>query len=390
MTELDAGVQDAVDRGLARLAAARVARELDRGEPLPARGGRRRWAFGLGGHPTAVTLVARGPGGTSGRPALVHAEDLEDVDLVVSHDWSGDPLVNLRVVLELLDAVRRRGGPAPLLMLEDLERHPYPIDLSLFGPRARSARPYGHRTSEAGVGQHGTVELGTPLFGGAVLLGFGDPWWREVPWDTVLGVAEFLVLHQFGTARQNVLEGGTDPLLAPAMLDWWTGYGYRTVAGPDLRSDPAVVHRMLAAVAEVLPGLPDDLRGRFGCRVALYEALLEVMARGGDRGELMPAAELTRRPVPGRFPSRQMEALYREALANADLYRQDLEREAALGREVLATLAEPAWRERLAACPAATGEDAEDAAGWAARYRALEAWLAGRERPPEPSPPTDG
>ena len=203
LTEVDPAVQGAIGGFLGELVRLELASALDVGDPLGASGGSRSWRLRLGSHPVTVTLrvEGRGPGGAP--PPLIRASDLAGADLVISHDWSGDPLSNLRVVYDLLVAARAAGGRAPLLMVEDLEQHPYPVDLSFFSPRARTRLPYGHRTSGAGVGRHGAVELGEPLFGGGVLLGFAAPWWREVDPDTLEGLFNFLLFNQFDDQRRT-------------------------------------------------------------------------------------------------------------------------------------------------------------------------------------------
>ena len=75
------------------------------------------WQFQLAGHPVRIELELVGRGSLV-EPALVH-----DADLVINHDWSGDPLGILMVVHELLLALRSLDGAPPMLMIEDLERH---------------------------------------------------------------------------------------------------------------------------------------------------------------------------------------------------------------------------------------------------------------------------
>jgi len=213
------------------------------------------------------------------------------------------------------------------------------------------------------------------------VLGFADPWWRTVDPASLEDVLNFLVFNQFDNQRQNVLEGGDEPLLAPAMLDWWTDYGHRTLAGRDVREDTGVKERMLRAVAAVMPGLGPQLRQRMACRVALYRALLEARVGGVGTLSLMPAAEHVRRPEPGSLPSPEMERLYREALAQAELYRADQERERRESAELLETLGSTEWNDLAATCPELEGcPRVGDGDGWATIYRTLSEQL-GRDQP---------
>ncbi len=374
LTEINPAVQGPIQGLLETLRLAGTISDLVPGDTITGPAGERRWRFGLAGHPVTLELVVRTAGEGGAPPPLVLAADLDQARLVVSHDLTGDPLGNLRVIQQYMLAAREADlFPPPPLMMEDLERHPYPVDLSLFVPRARSALPYGHRTSDAGVGRHGGVELGPPLFAGGVLLTFSDPWWREVEPATLAGVLDFLLLNESDTRRQNVLEGGAEPLLAPALLDWWTGFGYRTIAEQDLRGDPAARQRMLAAVQAVLPRLSRELGQRLACRVRLYRSLLELEAAGGDLRPLLPSARPHREPQPGGFPSPQMEELYRAAEARGELYRHDEEQGRLQARELLVSLASPGWQNLLASCPVELPSAGGD---WAATYRSLAAWLA--------------
>lgn len=382
MTEVDPTVQGGIGDLLGELVRLGLASGLEAGEPLSA-GGSRTWRLRLGSHPVTVTLRVerRGPGGAS--PPLIRASDLAGADLVISHDWSGDPLFNLRVVYDLLVAARAAAGRAPMLMVEDLERHPYPVDLSFFSPRARTGQPYGHRTSGAGVGRHGAVELGEPLFGGGVLLGFAAPWWQKVDPEALEGFLNFLLFNQFDDQRQNVLEGGVRPLVAPALLDWWTGYGRRTISNRNLAEEPGARGRMLDAVAAVAPRLEQPLRRRLACRLELYRSLTHLRAAGTDLAPLLPVPACCRALEPRDFPSDDMVALYDEALANEAVRAADLEAELEEAEKRLERLRGADLAKLAAECPVRGQEAGEaQADGWLEAAHAAGRWLAENPVPP--------
>ncbi len=365
-TEVDAAVQQDLAAGFAALAAAGAVSDVESGRPLGEAGGRRRWRFALDGRPVSLTLDVVPPGDD---PPLVRPELLRDADLVISHDWSGDPIGNLEVIRELLAAADAAGleGP-PLLMIEDLEAHPYPVDLTLLGPLARTSAPYGHRGSDAGLGRHGEVELGTPLFGGGVVLGFGDGWWRNVGDRQRAAVLDLLLLSEFDDRRRNVLEGGSEPLLAPALLDWWTGYGERTLGGGGLRRAPIPRLAAVDGALAVLPRLGDDLRWRLACRLRLYRCLLEARAAGFEIEQLMPAASLDRRLAPDQFPSDEMRRLYREALRHIGRMREERRAVAEATAPVLERLRSEEVVRATASCPCGLPSE-PDPDAWAAAYR---------------------
>jgi len=251
---------------------------------------------------------------------------LAEVDLVISHDWSGEPLGNFQVIHLVLQASRQNPGVATPLMIEDLGLHPYETDLLPFVPLSFSTRAYGHRNSDAGPGRHGRVELGTPIFGGAVMLTFADKWWRVLSEEQMESVFDFLLLNQFDIDRQNVLEGGEDPLLAPALLDWWTGYGARGIDGEAITPGPGGTRqRMIEATIAARQAAGPEVAEVFERRLGLYRSLLTLRAQGIDTLDLMPAGRFTRRPETGDFPSEEMERLYRQALRRVGLMREERE-----------------------------------------------------------------
>ncbi len=256
-TEIDASVQERIERGLQALHLEGCLSAPSSTAAFTSADGERTWHFELAGHAVDLTLLVTVPGAGS---SLLSPDDLVWPQLVISHDWSGDPIENLRVIRAYLLAARaERPATLPLLMIEDLERHPYPIDLTLFMPLARTALPYGHRASSAGIARHGGEELGVGLFGGGVLLGFGHTWWLQGEQASLDGVLDLLLLNRFDSKRQNVLEGGDDPLLAPALLDWWTAFGDRSVTDDHTRLDRSAA---LRAAQRVAPLLHESLRHR--------------------------------------------------------------------------------------------------------------------------------
>ena len=336
MTEIDVDVQEGIAEVLSDLQSAGCINRLSGGPAITSRSGTRGWAGKLGSRPFSIELRISDP-----EPAapLVTSEMLEEADLVISHDWSGEPLGNLQVIDEYLQAARKNSAVPPPLMIEDLQAHPYETDLRPFSPIASSAENYGHRASDAGPGRHGRVELGTPIFGGAVLLSFADAWWRELSENQMESVFDFLLLNQFDIDRQNVLEGGSDPLLAPALLDWWTGYGARGIDGEAITPGlGGTRERMIeAAIAARDAAGPEVARG-FTRRLELYGVLLALRAQGIDTLDLMPAARYQRRPAPGHFPSDEMERLYRQALRRVGMMRAEREAFAEEAKRLLTIL----------------------------------------------------
>lgn len=370
LTEVDGAVREPIAALLGALSRARAIERLESG------GGRSgplaRWTFRLGTHPVALELLVTPPlpGATSPVPARIP----DGTDLVVSHDWSGDPLPNLRLVHDLLVAARTRPGPpAPLLMVEDLQRHPYPVDLSFFTPLARTPLPYGHRSSRDGSTGHGGDELGAPLFGGAVVLGFRERWWREASQPDLLSFFDFLLFNEFDSGRRNVLTRGEKTTLPPALLDGWTAFGRRTLAGGDLFRGP-VRRDLILAATRIAPSLDSSLKQRLGCRLLHYRAVTGLKGAGRDVSAFLP---------PGREPaafeerllSPDMERLFAEAKANEGLLREEAVSDAESTRQAAALLESDALRPVLVPCPVSFRGDGGGAGGLARILRELEPLL---------------
>ena len=209
-----------------------------------------------------------------------------------------------------------------------------------------------------------------------MLLGFAAPWWREVDPDTLEGLFNFLLFNQFDDQRQNVLEGGARPVVAPALLDWWTGFGRRTIRNRNLAEESGARERMLDAAAAVAPRLEPPLRRRLACRLQLYRCLTHLRAAGGDLAQMLPAPACCRTLEPRDFPSDDMVGLYDEALANEAVRAADLEAERAEATRRLERLEASELPTLASTCPDQEPKAAEatnDA--WVEAARSVNRWL---------------
>ncbi len=307
------------------------------------------WRFVLSGHRVRVRLLLResGPGGSV---PLLDSGLVEGHGMVVSHDWSGDPVTNLGVILALLDATREAGlDRPPLLMMEDLEAHPFPIDLGLFGVLARVGLPYGHRVPENRLGTgHARIELGRPIFGGGVVLGFGDRWWRGLSRQDLVGVFDLLVFARYGWSRRNVLAPGTPPLAAPEVLDWWTAYGARTVGGEREPPFERTVRRIVRAALAAAPAMRVNDRRRLCSLLVAFRKSLERIAAGRQQA-VPPVREVSLDVMPSAMRRAYRRALRENAVLRPREHRVLRER----ASRALALFSQDRVRRLLAGCGAA-------------------------------------
>lgn len=370
MTEIDAGVQEGISAGLEDLEREGCIAGLERVQEISGSFGEADWAFRLAAHRIRLRLLVADPSRHSG---LIRPDLLEGRDLVISHDWAGDPLGNLQVIRQFLERARKIAGPPPMLMIENLEAHPYPVDLEFFGPRARSDLPYGHRDADEGAGRHGRIELGQPVFGGGILLGFDDPWWKNISDSDLDLFFDFLLFNEFDFGRQNVISGGPKPVVAPLILDWWTAFGSRDIRGARIEDRGGMRKRMLNVLPEIAGLMPEKLRQRLACRAALYLSLLELESAGVETLKMMPSAGLEK--LSGPFPDGGMQRLYRQSLRRIGEFRQSrqtINREAGL---LLAALRyDDGFSDFITECPAA-GTAGESPAERRETYLSIRGWL---------------
>jgi hypothetical protein len=259
-------------------------------------------------------------------------------------------------------------------MIEDLERHPYPVDLSFFSPIARTARPYGHRASRDGSFGHDGDELGLPLFGGGVVLAFRGRWWRHASERDLLSFFDFLLVNEFDSERRNVLARGDRTLVPPSALDWWTGFGRRTVGGEDLFRNPAVRRNLILAAARVAPSFDYPSQERIGCRLFLYRALVTLKSLGRDVSLVLPP-DAGSAPFEERLLSADMDRLLGEAKANEEARRSEAEVEWGALRGAADLLGSDGARSVEDLCPFAPQGDWSDPGMLYGSVRSLRATL---------------
>ena len=85
-----------------------------------------------------------------------------------------------------------------------------------------------------------------------------------------------------------MLTGGPEPVVAPMLLDWWTGYGTRGIDGKPIEPGSASRVRMLDAALQVADLTGPSLRRRIACRLRLYSLLIGIRAAGEENTQVIP------------------------------------------------------------------------------------------------------
>lgn len=255
---------------------------------------------------------------------------------------------NLQVIFQFLHAAR--GNPTtPLLMIEDLEAHPYPVELDIFGVMARTALPYGHRTGPSPLNGHQRIEVGSPIFGGAVLLAFDDPWWRKVTPKTLEGACNLLIFDRFGWSRRNVLSAGPPYLVPPAIVDRWSGFGARTVDGSLQRPDEAFIALMVDSALEASGKAGAATRHALCVHLANLRHTFSLLASG----ERLPPPRGDLREIPREKMPPAMARQNAEALENLERLRAEATVRAGVARRAAPLFDRPDVVRLLGECSAA-------------------------------------
>ena len=338
-TDVNHGVQADIQGFLDLLKESKSIKSLEGGLPITGDSGETTWNFKMGEDPASLKLIVSKDGFSKRGNRLFPADALKGIEMVINHDWSGDQQENLKLIYDFLVTVKDGNvQKIPFFAIENLEAHPYPVDLTFFEKIADTVKPYGQREPiPVPEGIKEKLELGTPLYGGGAVLSFGTPWWRKLDAGTLKGFCDFLLFCEFDNERLNVLSGGENPLIAPPILDWATGFGFRDVLGQDVRLDRGTKAKMLQAAATVYDLLPEVPKRRLSLRMLQYRCLLEIQGAGGDVSPLMPSARFQRRAGSEKdpFQNREMEEKYRDAKSKEENYLKALNREREEAKKLL-------------------------------------------------------
>ena len=174
-----------------------------------------------------------------GSTAYYQQRDFKAADLIVTHDWDSSPRTNLEVVFDLLNSSRLAGRKAPLaIMMEDLRRYPFPVDMALFNPVAASTSPYGHQQHAfMPDGKRLEQEDGPALYEGGVILEPDLSAFNPLPPPQLETLFNLLLFagQMYDRRNVDVIDGCV--VAAPPLLDLGAGYGHRDIRGRDLRTD---------------------------------------------------------------------------------------------------------------------------------------------------------
>jgi hypothetical protein len=332
-TEIDPAVP-----GRVRLALRRLEKHGLKGLKERAEGAETVFTFTFG--PTRATLrIVMGPKGGSGAGAAPFTSaELERADVVITHDWAGDQRDNLALLADLMRAgcASRRQRPLAVFM-EDMEAHPFPVDLAMFHPEVRTPLPYGHLDHvRLPDGARLKAEDGLALYGGAVVL---TPDWKAWcalgprPMETVFNV---LLFSDFLFDRLNVDLVAGRRVAAPPMLDLGTGYGYRTIGGEDVRGDADFPFRLLHDALDLTPGLPGPLRAAWCRRMEAFGNALR-RAAVADFSAVLKESEAQGGNHPFLTTPREKELL-KDILAHREVYLQLKNAEQSAARKTVALL----------------------------------------------------
>jgi hypothetical protein len=226
-----------------------------------------------------------------GSTACYRLSDFQKADLFITHDWDSSPRGNLALLLEVLSSYPRGDQERPLaVMMEDLEKYPYPVDMEIFHPVARSKSGYGHvEYAHLPSGRRLLAEDGATLYGGGVILQPDTRYFNALPPERLEALFDLLLFAPGVYDRFNVDVIGGRRVSAPPILDIDVGYGYRDVRGRDLRGSSEFPQGLAGSAIALVSGPPTPPAPVFGALcglLTLYRSALEVRA-GRDVSPLL-------------------------------------------------------------------------------------------------------
>ena len=228
-----------------------------------------------------LRLLLNASSAAPGSTEYYRGEDLAKADLVVTHDISYDPREHLAFLRSCIESACSQDRRRPLaVMMEDLARYPFPMDLTPFNARAATRLPYGHAAFvRMPDGTRSEAEDGPTLYKGAILLEPDLALWRglSVPERTALFNLILLRDHGFDRRNVNLIDGRR--VEAPAILDWHMSYGRKDIDGRDLRDRKGFLAALARTCISTVGRLPQGpFRSWLCSSLQSFRSTLERMA----------------------------------------------------------------------------------------------------------------
>lgn len=289
------------------------------------------YRFFAGSTAARISLLVGARDAAPGGTAYFRYEDLSRADLFVTHDWDSAPRGNLQVLYDVLSSCRAGGAKrVPAVMMEDLGTHPDPVDLSFFGPVARSQQGYGHQEYARLGGVKLDAEDGAALYLGGVVLAPSQQFFGGLTPRRIEAFFDFLLFKDAPYERRNADVVAGNRVLAPLFLDLYSGFGSRNIRGEDVSAAPGFLARLTEDACGLLN---EDWSGQEAARDRWCEALARfrrsLQARVGrdDQQFLTDAAkEVQSSPFLRSAPTRaKAEAALNDRKALAQLLLQHRE-----------------------------------------------------------------
>lgn len=254
-----------------------------------------------------------------GSTAYYRIRELEESDLIITHDWDSSPQKNLSVLYDLISSNKFAPSPHRLcVMMEDLRKNPFPISLDFLHPVAASTKPYGHAaTVTLPDGSPVAAELGPPLYGGAAIVEPDTGYFSSLSDNLLTSFFDFLLFYQFLFDRLNVDFVDARLFHAPPLLDLGVGYGYRDIRGNDLRGNESFLTTLAKDAIVIGKTMKDPMMQKEWCSaLTVFHHTLELKAQI-DPARLSETAEGADSPF---LKTDEMRGLFHEILLHLDEY----------------------------------------------------------------------
>ncbi|HPR64385.1 MAG TPA: hypothetical protein PK014_09210 [Thermoanaerobaculia bacterium] len=270
-----------------------------------------------------------------GSSSYFRAEDISKANLVITHDLSFDPRENLSLLFEILDSrCTLQVKTRLLILMEDLNRYPFPLDLSPLDIIKTTEQPYGHASFLAlPSGTLTPFESGQSLYRGATVLEPDLHFWCALSTNKRKNLFDLILFRDYGFNRRNVDLIDGHPVFAPAILDWYNGYAYKDIINSDLREYPNFLSKLVESCITLLSDIPKGKNREWLCNsLNIFKTTLSSISTGEPRtiiDEALKNGDLK------FLHSNASRTQYTKALASTDRILQRLKSDVKQAKEAL-------------------------------------------------------
>lgn len=232
-----------------------------------------------------LNLILKGTSKNKGSTDLYRIDDFEKADLIITHDWSFDPRENLHLLKLFIESACAINKKNILIMMENLESYPMPIDIKIFNIISKTNLDYGHSyyytlPNNKQIEWEGEFSL----YGGGVILNPDLNFFCDLNEAEKRFLFDLIILKEYGFDRANYDIINMKKVPAPLLLDLYIGYSYKNIDGNKISSE--YLTEIVENISIILSKNKDEKISNNLCKyIKLFRKTLEEMSNSKKRNE---------------------------------------------------------------------------------------------------------